>query len=68
MPLSDILVRVDVVNIVVPPTMTERIVQECVKLGLSRVWLQPGAESKKAIEFCKENNIKVVYNACVTLN
>ncbi len=26
--------------------------------------MQPGSESEKAITFCKENNIEVVYNAC----
>jgi predicted CoA-binding protein len=66
--LSEIPVKVDVVDIVVPPHITEKIVEECKKLGLSRVWIQPGAESEKAIKFCKENNIKVVYNLCIMQN
>lgn len=65
--LSVLPVKVAVVNIVVPPEITEKIVEECAKLGLTRVWMQPGAESEKAIKFCKEHQIKVVYGLCVML-
>ncbi len=63
----DIPVVVDVVNIVTPPQVTEQIVKQCFQKGITRVWMQPGAESDTAIKFCQENNIKVVYNACVML-
>ena len=43
-------------------------IEECKKLGLSRIWMQPGAESDKAIEFCNKNDIKVIYNNCVMVN
>ena len=33
-----------------PPPVTEKIVQEALELGLTRVWMQPGAESPPAIE------------------
>jgi hypothetical protein len=63
--LSDIPVKVDVVDIVVPPRVAEEVVKEAKRLGLERIWLQPGAESEAAITFCRENGMKVVYNACV---
>ena len=66
--LSEISDKIDVVDIVVPPKITEEIVKECKKLGLTRVWMQPGAESKQAIEFCNKNGIKVVHDACVMMN
>ena len=66
--LSDIPVKVNVVDIVVPPRVTEKIVRECLKLGLMRVWMQPGAESEDAIKFCEENGIKVIHDACVMMN
>ncbi|MCL6431477.1 MAG: CoA-binding protein [Anaerolineae bacterium] len=56
--------RPEVVDIVVPPPVTERIVRECAELGLCRVWMQPGAESDSAIRFCQEHGIAVVYGAC----
>ncbi len=54
-----------VVDLVVPPKLTNQIVKVCKKLGISKVWMQPGSESKTAINFCKENNIEVVHGVCV---
>jgi predicted CoA-binding protein len=66
--LADIPVRVDIVDFVVPPAVTEEILKECKELGLSRIWLQPGSESERAIAFCHENNLKVVHDVCVMMN
>lgn len=66
--LSDIPVKVDVVDFVVPPKVTESILKECKKLGLDHIWLQPGSESDAAIAFCRDNKLKVVYGTCVMLN
>ena len=66
--LSDIPVKVDVVDFVVPPPVTEEILKECQRLGLERIWLQPGSESAAAIAFCHENNLKIVHNVCVMLS
>jgi predicted CoA-binding protein len=66
--LAAIPVKVDVVDFVVPPEVTEAILKECKRLSLSRVWLQPGSESEAAIAFCHENNLKVVHSVCVMLS
>jgi len=66
--LADIPAKVDVVDFVVPPEVTEAILKECKRLRLSRVWLQPGSESEAAIAFCHENNLNVVHGVCVMLN
>ena len=58
----------NVVIIVVPPKITEKIVEECKALGVKMIWMQPGSESEKAIAFCEENNIEVVYNACLVVD
>ncbi|MFH1073733.1 MAG: CoA-binding protein [Candidatus Firestonebacteria bacterium] len=58
----------DVVDLVIPPKITEEVVKECLKLGLMRVWMQPGAESSAAVEFCEKNGIKVIYGACVMMH
>ena len=63
----DLPIVVDVIDIVTPPLATEKIVEQCLKKGITRVWLQPGAESETAIRYCMDNNIKVIYNACVML-
>lgn len=66
--LSELPVKVDVVDFVVPPAATEAILKECLELGLDRIWLQPGSESETAIRFCRENNLKVVHDVCVMMN
>jgi len=66
--IADVPVKVDVVDFVVPPKVTESILKECKKRGLDHIWLQPGSESDAAIAFCRDNNLKVVYGTCVMLN
>ncbi len=51
--------------LVVPGEQTEKIVEEAKSLGINHIWMQTGAETKKAIEFCEENNINVVHNECI---
>lgn len=66
--LADLPERPEVVDVVVPPAVTEEIVRECDRLGLRRVWLQPGAESEAAIRFCREHGIAVVHHACAMVH
>jgi len=66
--LSDIPVKVDVVDFVVPPAVAGEVLKECKKLGLTRIWLQPGSESEAAIDFCHKNKLKVVHDVCVMLS
>jgi len=54
-----------VADLVVPPKVTNQIVKVCKKLGIKKVWMQPGSESETALNFCKENNIQVVHGVCV---
>lgn len=63
--LENLPVKPDVVDIVVPPRVTEHTVETCKKLGITKVWMQPGSESEKAIKFCEQNGIDVVYGVCV---
>ncbi|KPL21976.1 MAG: hypothetical protein AMJ93_08340 [Anaerolineae bacterium SM23_84] len=65
--LADLPEKPAVVDTVVPPHVTEQVVQQCAQLGLARVWMQPGSESQRAIEFCEEHNIKVVHGACAMI-
>ncbi|MCD6431888.1 CoA-binding protein [Candidatus Bathyarchaeota archaeon] len=63
--IKDLPVKPDVVDIVVPPKITERVVKTCRKLGIRKVWMQPGSESEAAIKFCEENGMDVVHGVCV---
>jgi len=65
--LIDLPLKPDVVDIVVPPKITEKVVKECKDLKINKVWMQPGSESEEAIMFCRENDIKVLFGVCVML-
>jgi predicted CoA-binding protein len=65
--LESLPVKPNVVNVVVPPKVTEDVVKTCKKLGIRKVWMQPGSESEKAIKFCEQNGIDVVYGVCVMI-
>jgi len=65
--LESLPVKPDVVDVVVPPKVTEEAVKTCKKLGIRKVWMQPGSESEKAIKFCEQNGIDVVHGACVMI-
>lgn len=65
--LEALPIKPDVVDLVVPPRITERVVKTCRKLGIKKIWLQPGSESETAINFCRENGMDVVYGVCVMI-
>ena len=47
--LEELEPRPDLVISVVPPEVTEQIVEECHKLGIKTLWLQPGSDSPKVL-------------------
>ena len=55
------------VLIVTPPRESERIVQDAVKAGITRVWLQQGAVSDQAVRTCREHGISVIPGQCVLM-
>ncbi len=48
------------ISIITPPSVTEKIVLQAAELGVSYVWMQPGAESEKAIESGKRAGLGVI--------
>jgi len=65
--LSDYKWKIDVVIFVVPPHVTEKVLEEVKTLGIKRVRIQPGAESQHAIIFCEKNGIACVHDACIMI-
>ena len=53
------------VHFIVPPKITEKVLEDVKKMGINYVWMQPGSESEKAIEFCRENNINAIFYRCI---
>ena len=58
--------RVDGISIITPPEVSERIVDEALRLGYRNLWLQPGAESRAAVERARRAGARVLaYGPCV---
>jgi uncharacterized protein len=66
--LDDLPQPPEVIDLVVPPEVTEQVVEEAQRLGLARVWMQPGAESPKAIAYCHTHGMQVVHQACAMVH
>jgi len=47
-------------SIITPPPVTERLVEDAHAAGITRIWMQPGAESPRAIERCRELGIECI--------
>ncbi|MFM8453887.1 MAG: CoA-binding protein [Gammaproteobacteria bacterium] len=58
--LSDLPEPVTSISIITPPKITEEIVKEAWAQKVQNIWMQPGAESEAAIEFCEKNNLNVI--------
>ena len=63
--LADLPEAVDQIVIVIPPDETAQVVEEAAEQGVHRVWMQPGAESSAAVDFCKEQGMNVVAGRCI---
>ena len=54
------------ISVITPPAVTERVVAEAIRKGIRHVWMQPGAESIKAVADCAAAGINVIADgSCV---
>lgn len=47
-------------SIITPPAITEGLVEDAAKAGISRIWMQPGAESALALRRAEELGLTVI--------
>ena len=62
--LAEISPPPELVITVVPAAVTEQVVEECKKLEINEIWMQPGSESKQAIEKARQYGLSVTTGAC----
>jgi predicted CoA-binding protein len=55
----------DIVNFVVPPTRTLRVLKQAKGLGFTTVWVQPGAENEDVLSYLDEQDFDYLANACI---
>jgi len=65
--LDDLAEAVGGVVTVVPPNQTEKIVADCVRLGIKHIWMQRGSQSPRAIRLAEEQGLNVVHHACILM-
>ena len=54
------------ISVITPPPVTERVVEQAIRRGIKHVWMQPGAESDKAVADCEAAGINVIADgSCV---
>lgn len=65
---QDIAPPVDAALLMTSPIATERVVRDCLAVGIRRVWMHRGAGrgavSQAAVDFCRLNGIRVVEGQC----
>jgi len=66
--VQDIEPPVDAAILLTVPGVTEQVVRDCAEAGIRRVWMYrgggQGAVSEKAVEFCREQGMRVVPGEC----
>ena len=58
--LADLPGPVHGLSIITPPAITEELVEEAAAAGIPRLWMQPGAESRRAVERARELGMDVI--------
>ncbi len=58
--VKDIPEKVDVANFVVPAKVGIKAAAECAEVGISAVWLQPGADKPEVVTAAKDAGLDVI--------
>ncbi len=65
--LSSIDEKVDAAIIVTKHEQTIEIIKEAIENNIKHIWLQQGAESKKAVKLAEENGMNVISKRCILM-
>ncbi|MDH4196173.1 MAG: CoA-binding protein [Candidatus Aminicenantes bacterium] len=63
--LRDLPEKPDVVVTLVPPALTEKVVETCAELKVPVVWMPPGSWSDLALSKCRENGLLAIHDVCL---
>lgn len=64
---SDINQHMKCAIIILGPENTEKVVDELIKYGINKIWIQQRSGSEKAITMCTENGIEVISDECIMM-
>lgn len=63
--IEDLPGQPTILNFVVPPRRTLRILRKARELGLMNAWVQPGAESPEVVEYLESEGFNHLAGACI---
>ena len=58
--VADLPEKVQSISVITPPRVTEQVVRDAAARGIKNIWMQPGAESAAAVDYCRQHNINVI--------
>jgi predicted CoA-binding protein len=58
--VRDLPVEAKSLSVITPPHVTESVVAAAAEKGIRNVWMQPGAESERAVQACEAAGINVI--------
>ena len=58
--VEELAPEVKSISVITPPKVTEQVVTAAIKKGIHSIWMQPGAESDRAIELCQDAGVNVI--------
>jgi predicted CoA-binding protein len=65
--VMDLPAEVGSIVTVVPPSITEQVIEQCALRGIRVVWMQTGSESVRAIAVAESSGIAVVPRECILM-
>lgn len=65
--LADLPEAPTIVDFVVPPSRTLRGLEQCVELGYTTVWIQPGAADPEVVAFVEAHDLTGLVDACIMI-
>ena len=48
------------ISVITPPAITEQVVTAAIAKGIKNIWMQPGAQSPRAVEECRKHGVNVI--------
>jgi hypothetical protein len=63
--LAELPEKPEVAVTVIPPAVTEKVVEACIRSGISKIWMPPGSWSESAVKKCEENRIQCIHDVCL---
>lgn len=66
--LGDLPEAPTIVDFVIPPRRTLHVLRQCLELGYTNVWIQPGAEDDFVLEYLAAHGFNYLANACIMVH